>query len=729
VAAVKGEAPRAKGRLVREAESFLRVYAQIVFSSAPLVGLLLFMATATVPRAFLGGALAVLTAGAAARLLDLRPEGIASGTYGYNALLAGLGIGQAFVGPEAALLVVLAAVACVLVTAALEASLGTTANLPFLTLPFLFVFHLASSSSVFVLGAAQNAHPADASALAAALPLPLTLFVRSLGALFFLPRVSAGVLVLAALLAHSRIATLLAASSFGLILVLRGSVLSLPESMGDSLGYNAMLSAMALGGVWFVPSTSSFLLALTGTLVTALITLGLAAPFARLGLPLLIVPFNAAMLLMLAAMRRRVHDLHPKSVDFLAGTPEENLTYVKTRLQRFQQLYLLPFHLPFRGRWVVTQGVDGAHTHQGIWRHAFDFEVRDEEGKLFREGGTSPEHYHCHRLPVLATADGTVVEVEGEVPENPVGAMNLEQNWGNRVLLYHAPGLYSLVAHLARGSLKVVKGQHVRRGEVLGLAGNSGRSAQPHLHFHLQSSPTTGGPTLPCRFSDAVLAPAPERARVEMAFTPSEGDVLRNLEPEDETAAYFAFDYGKTWTFQLGRAREQICAEVDVLGRPQLRSLSRSATLFYGKSDELFTAWDSVGDAGSVLHLLRAALSRVPFEAGEALRWTDVLPARPYRSWPMRMLFDFLSPFLSRDGLEMNFQMRRQGASLVIEGESKARDGKKTPVLATRVVLMRGVGPTAVELTVRGKKRAATRAAEGLGEIPGTVNGSVSAAT
>jgi hypothetical protein len=77
----------------------------------------------------------------------------------------------------------------------------------------------------------------------------------------------------------------------------------------------------------------------------------------------------------------------------------------------------------------------------------------------------------------------------------------------------------------------------------------------------------------------------------------------------------------------------------------------------------------------------------------------------------------------------MNFQMRRQGASLVIEGESKPRDGKKTPVLATRVVLMRGVGPTAVELTVRGKKRAATRAAEGLGEIPGTVNGSVSAAT
>ncbi|MEO7329715.1 MAG: urea transporter, partial [Minicystis sp.] len=384
-----------KSRFLCEAESFLRVYAQILFSSSPAVGLLLLLATATVPRAFLGGALSVLAANAAARLLDFNPEAIASGRYAYNALLTGLGISQAFFGPEAVLLLLLAAVACVLVTAALESSLGTAANLPFLTLPFLAVFHLATSASVFVLGAAQSTHAADSSALAWALPLPLTLFVRSLGALFFLPRFDAGFLVLAALLAHSRIATLLAASSFGLILLLRGSVLSLPDSMGDSLGYNAMLSAMALGGVWFVPSTSSFVLAATGTLVTALLTLGLAAPLARLGLPSLIVPFNVAMLLLLTAMRRRTHDLRPRSVDFLAGTPEENLTYQKTRLQRFQQLYLTPFHLPFRGGWVCTQAVDGAHTHQGIWRHAFDFEVRDEEGNLFSESGTLPEHYHC----------------------------------------------------------------------------------------------------------------------------------------------------------------------------------------------------------------------------------------------------------------------------------------------------------------------------------------------
>lgn len=35
------------------------------------------------------------------------------------------------------------------------------------------------------------------------------------------------------------------------------------------------------------------------------------------------------------------------------------------------------------------------------------------------------------------------------------------------------------------GSLRVKLGDKVRRGQVLGLVGNSGNSTEPHLHFHL----------------------------------------------------------------------------------------------------------------------------------------------------------------------------------------------------------------------------------------------------
>jgi murein DD-endopeptidase MepM/ murein hydrolase activator NlpD len=46
-------------------------------------------------------------------------------------------------------------------------------------------------------------------------------------------------------------------------------------------------------------------------------------------------------------------------------------------------------------------------------------------------------------------------------------------------------GRYAFYAHLQPGSPRVKVGDRVRRGQVLGLVGNSGNSTEPHLHFHL----------------------------------------------------------------------------------------------------------------------------------------------------------------------------------------------------------------------------------------------------
>jgi urea transporter/murein DD-endopeptidase MepM/ murein hydrolase activator NlpD len=688
-------------------DAFLRVYAQILFSRSPAVGMLVLAATATVPRAFVAGASAVLVATLTALLLDFDREAIKSGDYGYNALLVGLGVAQTFgAGAPAVGLLVLAAAASVLVTAALRAWLGGAVALPVLSLPFLIAFQLALGAASFA-GAAPGAPGVDPSPFAASLPAGLVLFVRSLGGLFFLPRLDAGALVLAALLMHSRIAASLAATAFAAVLLLRGAALPAGVTL-EALGYNAVLTATALGGVFFVPSTSSFLLALLGATLSILATVGLAGPFARLGVPLLIFPFNATVLLTLFAFRQRARDLRPKSVDFISGTPEENLAYYRTRRSRFQWLYPVAFTLPVRGVWSCTQAIDGAFTHQGSWRHAFDLEVRDADGHLAREGGTLVEHFHCWRLPVLAAADGTVIAVESGVADNAVGAIDVERNWGNHVLVQHAAGLYSLVAHLSRGSVKVVPGQLVRRGEVLGLCGSSGRSPRPHLHFHLQGTAALGAPTLPCRFTD-VVALRGGVASVETALEPREGDAVRNLEPGDDVAGYLTLETGKRWSYRVGKAVERFTSEVDLLGRLLLGSREPAATLFYGRTDAFFTAYDVVGARGSVLHLLRAALSRVPFEGNEALVWTDHLPARPFRPWLSRILFDLLSPFLPRDGVEMEFRMRREGARLVVEGASKRKDRRGAPVVRTRAELSRGAGPTRVEVVVRGKARSAER--------------------
>ncbi len=71
--------------------------------------------------------------------------------------------------------------------------------------------------------------------------------------------------------------------------------------------------------------------------------------------------------------------------------------------------------------------------------------------------------------------------------------MNLDTMAGNFVELDVGSGHYCLYAHLQPGSLKVKAGDHVKRGQVLGLLGNSGNSTEPHLHFHVTDGPSPLG--------------------------------------------------------------------------------------------------------------------------------------------------------------------------------------------------------------------------------------------
>jgi murein DD-endopeptidase MepM/ murein hydrolase activator NlpD len=74
--------------------------------------------------------------------------------------------------------------------------------------------------------------------------------------------------------------------------------------------------------------------------------------------------------------------------------------------------------------------------------------------------------------PVHVAADGIVLSAEF------VG------RYGRMVIIDHGNGMYTRYAHLSR--FEVVPGQEIRRGEVLGLSGNSGRVTSPHLHFEVR---------------------------------------------------------------------------------------------------------------------------------------------------------------------------------------------------------------------------------------------------
>ena len=73
--------------------------------------------------------------------------------------------------------------------------------------------------------------------------------------------------------------------------------------------------------------------------------------------------------------------------------------------------------------------------------------------------------------PVLSPADGVVKRAY------------YAGGFGNHIKLEHGSGYTTLFAHLSK--INVKHGQIVKRGEIIGYTGNTGRSTAPHLHYEI----------------------------------------------------------------------------------------------------------------------------------------------------------------------------------------------------------------------------------------------------
>ncbi|MGZ4843736.1 MAG: M23 family metallopeptidase [Candidatus Angelobacter sp.] len=124
-------------------------------------------------------------------------------------------------------------------------------------------------------------------------------------------------------------------------------------------------------------------------------------------------------------------------------------------------------------------------------RYAIDWVRNNSDGKTFLGDEKDNKSYRAYGSEVLAVADGAVAEVKDGIPENIPGTdsravpITLETIGGNHVVIGIGNGRFAFYAHLQPGSIKVKPGDRVKRGQVLGLLGNSGNSTEPHLHFHL----------------------------------------------------------------------------------------------------------------------------------------------------------------------------------------------------------------------------------------------------
>lgn len=111
-------------------------------------------------------------------------------------------------------------------------------------------------------------------------------------------------------------------------------------------------------------------------------------------------------------------------------------------------------------------------------------------------------------MPVYATGDGFVKRARWA------------GGYGNLVEIEHGFGYETRFGHLSR--VLVGEGQFVRRGQMVGLMGSTGRSTAPHLHYEVRIS---GRPVQPAGYMQIVFARQPDwnvvRASLSSPVTPS----------------------------------------------------------------------------------------------------------------------------------------------------------------------------------------------------------------
>jgi len=189
---------------------------------------------------------------------------------------------------------------------------------------------------------------------------------------------------------------------------------------------------------------------------------------------------------------------------------------------------------PFDGEWeTVNGGVTKDTSHS--WglvsqRYAYDFVVT-ENGSTHEGDGDDLRDYYAFGEPIRAPADGTVVKTLDKLRDypNPGGGRTEWRTWqitGNYVVIEHADGEYSMLAHLQEGSVAVESGDEIARGDVVGRCGNSGNSSEPHLHYQLMDRAnfwTAAG--LAPRFVDAAVDRDDDRdLDPEIYGDPEDGD-------------------------------------------------------------------------------------------------------------------------------------------------------------------------------------------------------------
>ena len=296
----------ASSGVMRFVDRVLRGIGQVMFQDHPLSGLLFFIAigwgswAGGVPQVAVGGLVAVVAGTLTAQWLRVDESGLDAGLYGFNAYLTGLAL-PTFMAPSLQLWVYVVFGGAVSVVFMLAlARVFRTWEVSVLTAPFVLITWLLLLATHAFAGLQGSALPAVGVIVpidpVAANPLQPGEFLQgllnSISQVFLKGHGPAALLLLAGLAVSS-----LPAAVFALLGAAVGLVTA--HALGAEsqlvtaglLGFNPVLTAIALGAVFYRPSVRVVLYALAATVLSVIVQGAMIAALTPFGIPTLTAAF------------------------------------------------------------------------------------------------------------------------------------------------------------------------------------------------------------------------------------------------------------------------------------------------------------------------------------------------------------------------------------------------------------------------------------------------------
>jgi len=608
-------------------------YIAILFLREIKAGAVLFLLSFLLPSVGVLGITAIVSTILFAEIMSVREHYLKYGFYLYNSLLVGMGVGYFFnISILSVVLTSILSVMTFLISFGLN-RIFITYSLPILSFPFAFVsmlFYLASLKYNTLITNILHRTPLIN------INLPFSEFFKSMGTILFLPYNLAGLVISVVILFYSRILFFLAVLGFVAGVFVHSLFIPFNASLNSFYNFNFILIAMALGGVFLIPNTKSYIIAVIAVILSVILIDAFEVFFNLYALPVYTLPFNiiTTLFILLASIGYKYFNFSIK------GTPEKSLEYYLSNIFRFGGNDI-KINLPFSGRWSVYQAFDDEWTHKGEYKYAYDFVVKIN-GKTYQNDGKFLEDFYAFAQNVLAPVSGYVVALRNDLEDNFIGNVDRINNWGNYIIIKSLNGsFYVEISHLMKNSITVKVGDYVEMGQIIGKCGNSGYSPEPHIHIQVQATPYLGAKTIPFKFIDYIkdnflhYYSLPEKNEEIESVTVDKTVKLRlNFILDDE------FNYD---VYQNGEKKDEIMFKVKMNEKGEFYLTDGKNRLYFYLSEKMFYFYEYDGNEGCLKELFKLS-PRIPF-INKQVKYSDILSVNLLLNGIKKYLIEFLLSF------------------------------------------------------------------------------------